>query len=122
MITDQNRIARLFSSARVHFDASDFQGFGRTGLEAMACGSVSVLTDAGGVHEYARNEHNALLVPPREPEVAASAILRLLQDDALHARLRTNGLTTVQDFSMQREATETLLLLRSFANAGAEGA
>jgi glycosyltransferase involved in cell wall biosynthesis len=114
VVTGQDRLARLYSRARVHFDGSEFQGFGRAGLEAMACGAVSVLTDVGGVHEYARHEHNALLVPPGDPEGAAAAIVRLLRDDALHAGLRAHGLTTVRDFSMQREARETLDLLRGF--------
>ncbi len=108
MITDHERLARLYSSAQVHFDGSDFQAFGLPALEAMACGAVSVLTDVGGVREYARDEENCLLVPPRDPDAAAQAILRLLSDQALHARLRDGGLETSQDASMTRVARATL--------------
>src|SRR6185436_10803566 len=52
----------------VHFDGSDFQAFGLPALEAMACGAVSVLTDAGGIREYARHEENCLLVAPRDTD------------------------------------------------------
>jgi glycosyltransferase involved in cell wall biosynthesis len=108
MITDHERLARLYSSAQVHFDGSDFQAFGLPALEAMACGAVSVLTDVGGVREYARDEENCLLVPPRDPDAAAQAILRLLSDQALHDRLRDGGLETSQDASMKRVARATL--------------
>jgi glycosyltransferase involved in cell wall biosynthesis len=116
-VTSQERLARLLSRARVHVDASDFQGFGRTGLEAMACGAVSVLTDVGGVRDYARDGENALLVPPSNPDATARAILRLLSTDSLHQQLRDEGLATVRAFSMQREARETLALFESFATS-----
>ncbi len=113
VITDQERIARRYSSATVHADLSHFQAFGRPALESMACGTASVLTDVGGVSSYARNEENCLLVPPREPERAAAAILRLLRDVELRNRIVEEGLRTVRDYSMRREARDTMALFRS---------
>ena len=52
-IYNQGRVAALLSSADVLVDASLWQGFGRPGLEAMACGTVPVLTNVGGLNEYA---------------------------------------------------------------------
>jgi O-antigen biosynthesis protein len=120
VVTDPEKLARLYSRARVHFDGSEFQAFGKAGLEAMACGAVSVLTEVGGVNEYARNEENALLVPPRDPQAAAGAILRLLDDDALHERLRDNGFATVPDYSMKREARDTRSWFESLLTSGSE--
>ena len=54
IVTSREHLARLYSGARVFFDCSDFQAFGLPALEAMACGAVSVLTNVGGVREYAR--------------------------------------------------------------------
>jgi glycosyltransferase involved in cell wall biosynthesis len=116
VVTDQEHLARLYSGARVHFDGSDFQAFGLPGLEAMACGTVSVLTDAGGVREYARNDGNCLLVPPRDPVAAADAILRLLRDDQLHARLRAGGFTTSLGSSMIRTARATIDVFEPIAS------
>ena len=79
VVADQNRLAELYSEATVFLDGSDFQGFGRCGLEAMACGAACVLTSVGGVGEYAQDEVNALLVPPQRPDLFAEAILRLLE-------------------------------------------
>jgi glycosyltransferase involved in cell wall biosynthesis len=115
VITDHERLARLYSGARVHFDGSDFQAFGLPALEAMACGTVSVLTDVGGVREYARDEENCLLVPPRDPDAAARAILRLLSDEELHQRLREGGLATSRNYSMRRAARATLDFFEALA-------
>jgi glycosyltransferase involved in cell wall biosynthesis len=108
VVSNQNRLAALYSGADVFLDASDYQGFGRLALEAMSCGTACVLTNEGGVTEYARTEQNCLTVPPRKPELFAQAILRLLQDADLRARLSLNGLETAQQFSTQQEAKTTL--------------
>jgi glycosyltransferase involved in cell wall biosynthesis len=92
VISDQDHLARLYSRADVHLDGSDFQAFGRPALEAMACGTPCVLTGVGGVTEYARHETNCLLVPPAQPRAFADAILRLLGDEPLRARLRAAAL------------------------------
>jgi glycosyltransferase involved in cell wall biosynthesis len=119
VITDHDELARLYSSARVHFDGSDFQAFGLPALEAMACGAVSVLTDAGGVREYARDEENCLLVPPGDVDAAAGAILRLLRDAPLVARLRDAGFATSRELSLKRQARDTLAVLEALrASAG----
>ena len=115
VVTDNEELARLYSSARVHFDGSDFQAFGLPALEAMACGAVSVLTDAGGIREYARHEENCLLVAPRDTDAAAAAITRLLSDDLLVARLREGGFATSLNFTMRRQARDTLGLLEEIA-------
>jgi len=114
VIADQDRLAQVYSKADVFLDGSDFQGFGRCGLEAMACGAACVLTDVGGVNEYAQHEINALLVPPRRPDLFAEAILRLLDQSNLRKSLVEAGLETARHFCHQREARETLEFFRSF--------
>ena len=108
VVTDQNRLAEIYSAATVFLDGSDFQGFGRGGLEAMACGAATVLTGMGGVNEYARDKVNTLLVPPQRPDLFAEAILRLLNHAELRECLIKSGLETAQRFCHQREARETL--------------
>jgi glycosyltransferase involved in cell wall biosynthesis len=101
----------------VHFDGSDFQAFGLPALEAMACGAVSVLTDAGGVREYARDGENCLLVPPRDVDAAAGAILRLLSDEPLVTRLRDAGFVTSRELSLKRQARDTLAMLDALSRS-----
>jgi glycosyltransferase involved in cell wall biosynthesis len=108
LVIRQEQLAELYSEADIFLDGSEFQGFGRCALEAMACGAACVLTDLGGVLEYARHEDNALLTSPGQAAAMAAAILRLLDDPALHQRLVASGLSTVMRFCHRREAHDTL--------------
>lgn len=108
VVTDQDRLAELYSEADVFLDGSAFQGFGRCGLEAMACGAACVLTGTGGVMEYAKHGENALVAPPGQPDALAGAVVTLLRDPELRRRLGDNGLKTAQNYCRKREAAETL--------------
>ncbi|RZJ88023.1 MAG: glycosyltransferase, partial [Brevundimonas sp.] len=64
----RTEVPDLLRRADVFIDASDYQAFGRTGLEAMASGCVPVLPTFGGAHEYAVHERNAYLVDSRSDQ------------------------------------------------------
>jgi O-antigen biosynthesis protein len=113
VVGDRNRLAELYSQADIFLDGSTFQGFGRPALEAMACGTACVLTNVGGVSEYARDGENCLLVPPRQPERFSDAILTLLRNTGLRKTLAEGGLRTVQAYCHKREARDTLAYFTS---------
>ena len=115
IITDPNRLAELYSTADIFLDGSDFQGFGRTALEAMACRTACVLTNVGGVTEYARDQENCFLVPPSKPEAFDQAIIRILEDKCLMRSLAQGGLETVKNYCHKREAKETLAFFHQIA-------
>jgi glycosyltransferase involved in cell wall biosynthesis len=56
-------------------------------LEAMASGCAIVATCVGGMPEALGYGQAGLLVPPRDPEALAAAVLSLLQDAQLRERL-----------------------------------
>lgn len=111
IISNQSQLAELYSVSDIFIDASDFQGFGRTALEAMACHTACILTGVGGVTEYAKNEINCILVPPNQPEKVADAVFKLL-DDALRAQIIKGGSATASNFSHKEEAKKTLTYFR----------
>jgi glycosyltransferase involved in cell wall biosynthesis len=94
-------LARLYATCDLFVSASWREGFGLPPLEAMACGAPVVLTDSGGVREYARPGENCLLVPIRDPEALAEAMLRVLTDRSLAVRLRRNGPPTAARFTWE---------------------
>jgi glycosyltransferase involved in cell wall biosynthesis len=98
-------LAELYRSCSLFVSASWFEGFGLPPLEAMACGAPVVVTDSGGVQDFVRDGDNCLLVPPRSPERMADAMLRVLRDAPLAARLRKNGPPTAANFTWEK-ATE----------------
>ena len=88
---NRHALMQLYADCDLFVSASWREGFGLPPLEAMACGAPVVLTDSGGVRDYARHEENCLLVPPRDPPALADAMLRVLTDPALADRLRRAG-------------------------------
>jgi GT2 family glycosyltransferase len=103
-LLSRDGVARLLSTAHIVVDPSLFQGFGLVGLEAMASGAACVLTASGGVAEYARQDENALVVPPADEAALAAAILRLVEDRPLRERLARAGLATARSFTWKRSA------------------
>jgi glycosyltransferase involved in cell wall biosynthesis/ribosomal protein S18 acetylase RimI-like enzyme len=63
------------------------EGMPRSAVEAAAMGRAMVLTDIRGCREVARDGVEALLVPPRHEGRLTAAILRLIEDEQLRARL-----------------------------------
>jgi glycosyltransferase involved in cell wall biosynthesis len=80
-------------------------------LEAMACGLCVVSTNAGGIPYLLEHEHDALLVPPDDPEAMAAAVRRLMTEDGLAERISRNARRKVEqfDWSIILPQWETLL-------------
>jgi hypothetical protein len=67
----------------------------------------------GGIPEIIEDDVNGLLVPPRDPQALAQAILRLLQDPELAQRLARAGQEHVRmQFSFERLLLETCELYK----------
>lgn len=67
------------------------EGHSITILEAMAIGIPIVATDIRGINDSVGNEQEALLVRPRDSNALAQAILRILNNSAMAARLKANA-------------------------------
>ncbi len=58
----RKQVAALYRESTFSVDLSYFHGFGRMGIESMACGAIPILTPSGGVSEYAVNDKNSLII------------------------------------------------------------
>lgn len=97
-------IASAYRSADLLVHPSWFEGFGLPPLEAMACGTPSVITDCGGVREYARDRQNCLLAPVRNAVALGKAIVSLMEKDALRRQLAEAGPATAARFTWDHAA------------------
>lgn len=77
--------------------ASHSETFGMVVQEALAMGVPSIATDSGGVPEIISTEENGILVPPKDPEAIAEAIIRLFNDGPLRSRLADAGRKFTRD-------------------------
>ena len=78
------------------------------GLEAMSSARAVVATRVGGLPEIIENEVTGLLVPPRDPEALALAIIRLLESPDLRKQLGRAARARVErEFTWEQVARET---------------
>jgi glycosyltransferase involved in cell wall biosynthesis len=88
----------LYAGAECFVMPSLYEGFGLPCLEAMACGTPVVASNAGALPQTCGDA--ALLVDPRDPSAIADAVERAIGDE----RLRTAGLARAAQFSWDRTA------------------
>jgi len=82
-----------------------YEGFGLPVLEAMACETPTVVSNASCLPEIGGEA--ALYFDPLDVEAMADAVRRLLRDADLQGELRARGLAQTARFSWERAAAET---------------
>lgn len=95
-------LKELYCSADVFVFPSWVEGWGSPPMEAMACGTACVTTNVGGVPDYAVPGKTALIVPPRNPEKIAEAVISLLKDDDKRNKIAKAGYDYIQQFTWER--------------------
>jgi len=88
-------IPEILSSLDLFVLSSFLEGMGSSLLDAMACRLPIVATEAGGVPEVVIHQETGLLVPPRDPQALAQAILKLYNDRTLARELGERGFEVV---------------------------
>ena len=92
------------------------EGLGTSLLDAMACAKPIVATSAGGIPEVVVDGTTGLLVPPRDHEAMAEAIVRLLLDERARRSMGAAGTVRVREhFSAERMVQDTLAVYRRVA-------
>ena len=95
--------ARLMKAFDVLLHPSRHEALPRTVIEALFAEVPVVATSVGGVPEIIDAEQQGCLVPPRDPEALARAVVRLGQDPMLRTRLTRAGLARAREcFTIER--------------------
>jgi glycosyltransferase involved in cell wall biosynthesis len=115
-------LPRIYAGMKVLVVCSDNEGTPVSAIEAMASGVPVVATRVGGLPDIITDGETGYLVPPRDPEALAGAVLRLLQDPELASRMGQAGQTMARErFAVQRLITDTeTLYLRLLKEKGIE--
>ena len=87
-------VAAVVSAFDVSVFPSLWEGTPLTVFEALAMGKVIVATDADGLLDVLTHDRDALIVPRRNAEALAAAIVRTMDDEVLCARLSAEARTT----------------------------
>jgi glycosyltransferase involved in cell wall biosynthesis len=103
-------LALLYNAARMHVHPSFYEGFGLPPLEAMACGTPTIVANVSSLPEVVADA--GLLVAPEHTEGWTVAMWRVLTNDSLHAELSEKGLERAKAFSWEKAACQTLDLYK----------
>lgn len=94
-------LADLYGSCDIAVNPSWHEGFAQPALEAMACG-CAVVTTPVGAEDFAADEKNCIMVPPKNPEQIKNALVRLLDDDVYRQKIAAAGAQTGLEFSWDK--------------------
>jgi glycosyltransferase involved in cell wall biosynthesis len=104
----------LYRGATAFIFPSRYEGFGLPPLEAMACGTPVVGSDASSIPEIVGE--GGLLLPPDDVEGTAQALVKLATDARLRAELSRRALAQATRFSWEQTARETLAAYQTAAS------
>ncbi|MHB1294760.1 MAG: glycosyltransferase family 4 protein [Anaerolineae bacterium] len=108
---DAEDLAALLSGALAFVFPSLYEGFGLPVLEAMACDTPVICSNASSLPEVVGDA--ALLVDPHNVAALADAMAAVCRDAALRAGLVQRGRLWAQTFTWERCAREVLRVLES---------
>lgn len=93
----QDELVNLYNRSQIFILPSiDTEGFGVVAIEAMACGLPVVVTNIVGVAQDVTDNNCGIAVVPRNSQVMANAINKLLSDDKLAKTMGKNGKKLVE--------------------------
>jgi len=108
---DDEDLPALYSAATLFVYPSLYEGFGLPALEAMACGTPVVASNASSLPEVVGQA--GLLVVPKDVEAIAAAIANVLADAELHRNLSQAGLARAAQFTWPKMAVKLIKLYQT---------
>lgn len=111
-------VSTFFPLIDIQVSASYEEGFSNAILEGMASGKPIIATNVGGSPEAVIPQETGLLVPPADDHALAQAMLTLLTQPELAARLgRQARQRVVENFSVQKMVTDLETLYSSLSKS-----
>jgi glycosyltransferase involved in cell wall biosynthesis len=110
---DDEDLVRLYGACDLFAFPSFYEGFGLPILEAMACGRAVVCSNTTAMPEVAGSA--AILFDPYSTHEMARAMIDVLADRELRARMERMGTRRAAMFSWERAAEETLKVYHQVA-------
>jgi glycosyltransferase involved in cell wall biosynthesis len=99
-------LPKWYGACAVFAYPSLYEGFGLPVLEAMACGAPVVTSNVTSLPEVVGDA--GIMIEPTDAKALADALSRVLNDDALHATMRSKGIARAAQFTWRRTAEMTI--------------
>jgi glycosyltransferase involved in cell wall biosynthesis len=117
-VSEEEKI-RWIQDAAVVVQTSEKEGWGMTMIEASICNTVPIASNVEGLRDSVCDGESGLLVPYGNPSALAAAIVRVLTDPELRARLVTGGQSWSIRFGWDEVAEDTIALIEEAIAPGA---
>lgn len=92
------RVLEEIKKSKVFVCPSLAEGLGIVFIEAQACSVPPIGTRVGGIPDIIKDGENGLLIEPKNSQVIAAAVIKLLSDQELRNRLAQDALVGVRKF------------------------
>ena len=117
----QSDLPAYYAAADVCVVPSLHEMFGLVALEAMACGTPVVASDAGGLRELVCHGETGLLCKPGDAAALAEALDALLGGASLAERMGAKGALRAERFTWDASAARLVAVYEQVASAGPGG-
>ncbi|CAM3169345.1 hypothetical protein CFR75_16445 [Komagataeibacter xylinus] len=108
-ILNQTDVSELLRETDFFIDLSDYQAFGRTAAEAMACGAITIAPVLGGASDFIDNGINSFLVNTGNPtEITATLNRMFSMSDKEKNTMRYAAMEAVAGYTPVRAAISEL--------------
>jgi len=107
-------LALWYSAATVFVYPPLYEGFGLPPLEAMACGTPVVVSNASSLPEVVGSA--GALVDPHDAEFLAETLAELLQSNERREQMKAAGLRQAASFTWDRAASQLAQIYRETAS------
>jgi glycosyltransferase involved in cell wall biosynthesis len=108
-----SHLAKLYRCSLALVYPSLYEGFGIPPLEAMACGTVAIVSNVSSLPEVVGDA--GILFDPRSEDELAQILVSLPDDETRRAKLIERGAARVQKFSWQKTVEQTVEIYKSLA-------
>ncbi|MBW1846780.1 MAG: glycosyltransferase family 4 protein [Deltaproteobacteria bacterium] len=105
----QDKVARIFNAADISIVPSRVEPFGLVAVEALACGTPVVATDAGGLPDFI-NEDVGALVPIDDPDLLAHAIINEIENNTKQSKGIYANQYAYENFTWKKQVEQMISL------------
>lgn len=111
-------LAAVYSNAEAFFYMSLYEGFGLPPLEAMQCGTPTVVSNVSSLPEVVGNA--GFLVDPQDDKALVAQMLELYNNPALREEYSKRGLEQARKFSWEITADQHLEIYKKILSSPSE--
>lgn len=108
-------LSAFYKTFDLYLSSSNYEGWGRTVIEAMASGLPVIMTDVGLAGEVVKSAENGVVVPVADKEKFSQAVRDLYENPEKRIRLAQRGKETVKNLKPATKEEYLALYKKSFS-------